>query len=266
MRQRDALMADPSLWFWSPAFADTIRILHQRVSRGGTVFEIGCGLGFLLHQLRIEGFDAVALDVAEMVVDLNRADGFRVWHGTLDTLPADFVQPEAVVAFFMLHHLEDPVAMLRGVRERWPGVPLLIAQYGPSNVTRHTNLAPRNLSHWNERSLARALQIAGYHVEIRSYPSNGTEGGELQRLRSRTFERLVSRPRLYRALKRIVDEVTRVIARPLRKADFVLLAIATPEEHLAAPTSGAPDSVTHPPGSSIPTTGSSDARLPAVAR
>jgi SAM-dependent methyltransferase len=79
--QRDALISDPKLWFWSPAFDEILAWLHE-VTPGGVVLEIGCGLGFFLHALRREGFDARGLDVADLPVELNRRDGFEVFPKT----------------------------------------------------------------------------------------------------------------------------------------------------------------------------------------
>jgi SAM-dependent methyltransferase len=228
VRQREALLARPELWFWTPAFADTIARLKMLLPQGGTVLEIGCGLGFLLHALRREGFDAVGIDVARIAVDLNRADGFNVWHGDLETMPHGWTKPDAVVAFFMLHHLVDPVAMLREVRARWPSAPLIVAQYGPTNVSRFARLAPRNLTHWTARALGRALEEAGYDAIVNDYPSSGSEHPALQRLRSRVFERVIGTPAIYRVSKRVVDRVAGVVARPMRQHSFVLLAFAAP--------------------------------------
>ena len=241
VRQREALMARPELWFWTPAFADAIARLKVLLPQGGTVLEIGCGLGFLLHALRREGFDAVGIDVARIAVDLNRADGFNVWHGALETMPDGWTRPDAVVAFFMLHHLVDPVAMLREVRERWPSAPLIVAQYGPTNLSRFARLAPRNLTHWTARALGRALDAAGYDAVVNEYPSTGSEHPAFQRLRSRAFERLVGRPAVYRASKRVVDRIARVVARPVRQNSFVLLASGTPRRLPSAAPAGDDD-------------------------
>ena len=157
VRQREVLvhkLNDPTLWFLTPAFQDVLDWLRQRCKPGSTVLELGCGLGFFLHTLRREGFQAVGLDVAQTVVDLNRRDGFPVWHGRVQTVPDGWVTPDALVSFFMLHHLDDPLSFLKTVRERWPNVPLAIAQYGPSNLSDERSSPPRTLIRWNKEALA----------------------------------------------------------------------------------------------------------------
>src|SRR2546426_2369275 len=81
LERRNALIKTPELSFWTPAYQRILSWLKQSLEPGATVFEIGCGPGFFLHALHAAGFDAVGLDVAEVVVKLNRDDGYRVWHG-----------------------------------------------------------------------------------------------------------------------------------------------------------------------------------------
>jgi hypothetical protein len=166
--------------------------------------------------------------VAEIAVELNRRDGFKVWHGPLGTLPDGWVEPKALVAFFMLHHVEEPLELLRQMRERWPDVPIALAQYGPANLNQYSSLAPRNLTRWSTESVRRAFEEAGYDVEVRSYPSSGAEHSVLHRPRSAVFELLIRVPPLYRMTKRIFDRVLPLVTRRVRRRDFVLLALATP--------------------------------------
>ncbi|MBA2720828.1 MAG: methyltransferase domain-containing protein [Chloroflexi bacterium] len=228
VRQRDALLVDPTLWFWSPAFSETMNWLRSWVPDGRPILEIGCGLGFFLHALRREGFAPVGLDVASMAVELNRKDGFAVWHGTLDTMPEGWVEPAAVVVFFMLHHVEEPLQLLQDIRSRWPQARVALAQYGPSNVRPHSSEAPRNLTKWNATALREAFERAGYEVEVRNLASNGTEGNFLVAWRSALFEFLIRVPSVYRGAKRVLDPVVSRLARRIKQEAYVLLAFAEP--------------------------------------
>jgi len=244
VRQREALLVEPTLWFWSPAFEETMAWLRTRIPAGGTVLEIGCGLGFFLHAMRRGGFAPVGLDVARTAVDLNRADGFSVWHGSLDTLPTDWVQPDAVIAFFMLHHVEEPLALLQAIKRRWPDKPVALAQYGPSNVSPHSSDAPRNLTKWNGTALRRAFERAGYVAEVRDIASSGSEHDALRRSRSALFELLIRAPRMYRGAKRVIDPALSWMTRSMQQDAFVLLALATPvtsaDEARSAPSAPRP--------------------------
>ena len=233
MRKRAAIVADPRLWFWTPAFRLTLEWLARRAP-AGTVLELGCGMGFMLHALRRAGFNAVGLDVAEPAVRVNEADGFRVWHGTVDTLPEGWVAPDAVVTFFVLHHLEDPAAFLADVRRRWPRAPLVIAQYGPSNYDELRSQPPRTLTRWNARALGTALERAGYVAEVQGLPGVMHDPLPLRLVRG-ILKTTLALPPIYRALKRIDRAVTPQLTRPLERADFVLLAFAEPTSAANAP-------------------------------
>lgn len=225
---RAALKEEPELWFWTPAFESTINWLEQRYGTGAIVLELGCGLGFFLHAARKRGFHIDGLDVALRAVELNRQDGFRVWHGTLDSMPPDWVQPDAVVCFFMLHHLERPKEFLEEIRRRWPTAGVAISQYGPSNRDPLSSTPPRTLTKWSARSLQSLLERTGYRVATREFTGSGTQRGPVRRLR-KVVKRTLVLPPVYRALRRLDNRyLTRALS-PLGKDAYVVLAVAEPK-------------------------------------
>jgi SAM-dependent methyltransferase len=218
---------DPSLWFWTTAFYDVLSWLKQHFRAGSTVLELGCGLGFFLHALRKEGFRAVGLDVAQTVVELNRGDGFDVWHGPVESMPAGWIQPDVVVSFFMLHHLEDPLKFLRTVREKAPTAPLAIAVYGPTNKGMAASLPPRTLIRWNAQSLARALTLAGYKPRMHEVQSSGVEHRLFRRIR-KTLSRSMRLPWVYQIGKQAERYIIRRLPKQIRYDAYVILAFAEP--------------------------------------
>jgi len=225
---RSALRKDPELWFWTPAFYRTLEWLEQRYPPGAVVLELGCGLGFFLHAARKRGFRVEGLDVALRAVELNREDGFRVWHGTLDSMPPDWVQPDAIVAFFMLHHLEDPMGFLHTIHTRWPKAGLAIAQYGPSNRDKLASAPPRNLTRWNAQSLQEALRRVGYEATTTQFLSSGTERGIMKPIR-KILKRTLRVPFVYRVLTRIERRVMTPVLSGMGKMgkdEYVVLAVA----------------------------------------
>jgi hypothetical protein len=231
---RRALVDQPELWFWTPAFEAVMAWVEQQCEPGDTVLELGCGLGFFMHALRRRGFNPVGLDVALQAVELNRADGFEVWHGTLDTMPEGWVEPKVVVAFFMLHHLEAPLAFLREVRRRWPNAGLAIAQYGESNVSA-ASTPPRTLTRWNARSMHQALLSAGYAPDVREFAGSGAQRGVMQPVR-RALKRSLAIPPLYRFLRRIEQSWASALLSPMAKPQYVLLSLAEPVSEPASVT------------------------------
>ena len=154
--------------------------LEAHVARGSTVFEIGVGTGAFLHLLRRRGYNAVGLDVAEPVVRLLKQEGFRVWHGTLQTLPESFVEPAFVCSFFVLHHLSDPIDFVQSIRRRFPSSPVVLAvadgktirrihggaiRHGRAKSKFHA-LPPRTPSWWTGKSVETLLTRAGYKAEV----------------------------------------------------------------------------------------------------
>lgn len=224
---RAALKGEPELWFWTPAFETTLDWLEQRYGTGAVVLELGCGLGFFLHAARKRGFGIDGLDVALRAVELNRDDGFRVWHGTLDSMPPDWVQPDAVVCFFMLHHLEQPTAFLEEIRRRWPAAGIAVAQYGPSNRDSVSSTPPRTLTRWSAQPLSRLLERGGFRVTIKEFGSSGTQGGPM-RYGRKILKRSLVFPPMYRALRRIENRYLARALSPLGKDAYVVLAFGEP--------------------------------------
>ena len=224
-------LRDPRLWFWTPAFEQVLSWLGQRVPPGGCVLELGCGLGFVLHAMRNAGFNAAGLDVAETPVQLNRADGFAVWHGPIESMPHGWAKPDALVSFFVLHHLEDPVGFLRAARERAPNAPIAIAVHGQSDYRRQhesdASAPPRTLTKWNTRALAAALAAAGYTPTVQPVASTGAERGVLK-LARRLAGRAIGLPPVYRAGKRAEALLLRLLPKRARSQGYAVLAFGEP--------------------------------------
>lgn len=221
-------LKSPELWFWTPAFEQVLDWLKETLPPGATVLDVGCGLGFFLHALRQAGFNAIGLDVADDPVRLNREDGFDVWQGPIETLPEDWHKPDAVVSFFMVHHLEDPTNFFETVRKRFPDAPVAIAAYGPTNVGDPSSLPPRTLIRWNSRGLKTALERAGYRADTHDVRSTGIEIGPVARVR-RLAAKTASYPRLYKVGKKLESRLVPLIPSTATAEAYVVLALARPD-------------------------------------
>ncbi len=227
---RHALVNHPDLWFFNPAaIREVLDFLHRRVPPGGTVFEIGSGLGFFLHLLRREGFNPVGLDVAQVVVDLARADGFKIWHGTLDSVPPDFVKPDAIVSLFVLHHLDAPIDFFRLLRKRWPSAPIAIAEYGQVGPNSVAAYPPRTLHRWNSKALALAMRQTGYKVQTIDVSSSGNEHPVLRPIRF-VMRHTVIVPAVFRAAKVIQRRFMPRILKPLKQPGYTIVGLGEPPE------------------------------------
>ena len=223
--QRGVYQNDPSLWFWTPAFEAVGAWLKQRVEPGATVLEIGCGLGFFLRYLRQSGFRPVGIDPAEPVIDLAREDGLEVYHGTLDTAPPEGIEPAAIVCFFMLHHIADPVSFFATIRRRWPNTPIAVAQYGPSNKSPLSSDPPRTLTRWETPSLEAVFRKTGYRPASRSFRSTGVE--RLKPIR-RVLRPLKPRIRIVRALRVVERRWLPAVTSRVGRDDYVVVCFGEP--------------------------------------
>jgi hypothetical protein len=142
-------------------------------------------------------------------------------------MPPDWVQPDAIVVFFMLHHLEDPMGFLHTIHTRWPKAGLAIAQYGPSNRDKLA-VPPRDLTRWNAQSLQEALRRVGYEATTTQFRSSGTERGIMKPVR-KILKRTLRFPFVYRVLTRIERRVMTPVLSGMGKMgkdEYVVLTVA----------------------------------------
>jgi SAM-dependent methyltransferase len=226
---RSALLEDPKLWFFNPGCIEEILTwLKSKVRPGATVLDLGCGPGFFLHTLKREGYNPVGLDVALPAVELNRSEGFKVWHGTLDTMPKDWVTPDAIVSLFMIHHLDDPLAFFKSLIARWPMAPVAIAEYGRDRAKpRAAAFPPRTLSRWTRTSLEQVIGRAGYNAHSVGVRSTGSEHTLIRPIRF-LMRRTIKVPGVYRMSKRIQRRILPKVMGPLQQEGFSVIGFGEP--------------------------------------
>src|SRR3990172_4986325 len=179
----DADAAGVPAWkMLNSAHRASVAILRRGFPRGCTVFDIGCGGGYFLRAIRGLHYTPFGLDVAQPVVRLLRAEGFSVSHGTIDTVPAGWVDPQVCTSFFMIHHLADPVGFIRTVRQKFPHALLVIAAHNDldrprRDVITDRALPPRTYSWWGQKQLVLALQRGGYRTFVEPLKAQPREGG-----------------------------------------------------------------------------------------
>ena len=240
--RRGIVVRNETIGLWSPAHHEALRWLEANVPKGSTVLEVGCGLGSFMRALRRRGYNAVGVDVAEPVVEAVKHEGFQAWCGTVDSIPDGWVQPQpaAIVSFFLLHHLTDPIAFLRAIRSRWSAPLIMGYNRAPTKRTaRVNNFPPRTWGWWSERAIARALKRAGYAaVEITKEPK-GTPQLFLPPRLHRSISALLWRwPRLRVLARPIVDTVLALGFRLLRPVPSLRRSFEGSLFIIASPASG----------------------------
>ncbi len=160
-------------------------LIRRRVPDRGKFLEVGCGPGFLLHDVRDLGWDVHGLEISEYAVrHASDTLGLQVTRGDI----ADGIfEEESFDAIFLgdvLEHLPDPLASLNLLRG-WlrPDGVLTIAVPSTMNLAsarlglaiyrargrfKTLKIPPYHLFEYTPRSLRGTLEAAGFRrVEIR---------------------------------------------------------------------------------------------------
>lgn len=166
----------------SGAHREAIAVIRREFPEGCTVFDIGCGTGHFMQAMRGLKYTAFGLDVADSVVQLLRSEEFPMWHGTIDSVPAGWVNPQVCTSFLMLHHLIDPVGFIRSVRLKYPRALFIVADHNDLNGKRvrlrsERSMPPRSYCFWGRAQLQLAMERGGYRPVVWPVKAQPSEGG-----------------------------------------------------------------------------------------
>jgi SAM-dependent methyltransferase len=154
--------------------------LVRQSGKTGTALEIGCGRGRYLERLLQQGWQAEGIEPAESPSARCREKGLSVRTGRFEDF--DFVEStyDAVIAWMVVEHLHDPVAVLRHIgRILKPGGQLLFSV--PNVACWETWVfrnyfyilnEPTHLNHFTPSSIKRLLELSGFRLERIYYQQN----------------------------------------------------------------------------------------------
>ena len=98
----------------APVFREAFRVLHHYRPAGGSVLDIGCGIGTFLAICREKGWDVTGVEPSSIACDVARREyGLELVN---DLFTAELFQGrkfDAIFAAQVLHHLPDPVGFLQ---------------------------------------------------------------------------------------------------------------------------------------------------------
>jgi SAM-dependent methyltransferase len=141
-----------------------LEYIEQVSGRPAAVLDIGCGSG-LFPEAASGGH--VSLREVAGNRPLPASAGYRVFHGTVEEVPEGWADPEVCTAFYVIHHVTDPMRFLETIRRKFPRAHLVLTEHYLGEQPRKIapmNL-PRRLTLWTRESLRVALSNAGYEVE-----------------------------------------------------------------------------------------------------
>jgi SAM-dependent methyltransferase len=136
---------------------------------GGSVLEVGCGLGLMLAAFSQHGWRATGIERnAEVIARIHPMPGVEITTRAVEELPLE-ARFDLIVMFHVLEHIGDPVQLLRGCARRLaPGGRLIVnvpnfgswqARFaGPKWL--HLDV-PRHLVHYTPKTLAATFERAG---------------------------------------------------------------------------------------------------------
>ena len=140
---------------------------------GSRLLDVGAGSGFFVAAARGEGFSAIGVEPSDLSARYARTQlGVDVRTGFLDTAGLSERDFDVVCMWHVLEHAPDPLALLRDVHVRLrPGGRLVVEVPNIESVGarllggRWAHLDPTaHVCHFRPRSMAAALQTAGYTV------------------------------------------------------------------------------------------------------
>ena len=135
-------------------------------ARAVRVLDLACGVGYGSHILATAGYQVVGVDrsaeALRYAVDHYGGEGVTYQAADANdplSWAGDF---DAVVCFETLEHLEDPLPVLRAMRE---AAPLLLVSVPNEDVFPHGGKVKHHFRHYRPAELRALLEVAGYRVE-----------------------------------------------------------------------------------------------------
>ena len=99
-----------------PVFRDAFAHLHRQKPNGGSVLDIGCGIGTFLAVCRKGGWDVTGVEPSSIACEVAKREyGLDLINAPFSSTLFQGKKFDAVFAAQVLHHLEDPVAFVEDI-------------------------------------------------------------------------------------------------------------------------------------------------------
>lgn len=143
----------------------------------GRILDVGCSFGFFLDAARQRGWSTAGLDIGEYAAKFAREKlGLEVYVATLADAPLEPGSFDAVAAWNLVEHLDDPVTELDCINAllRPGGIFVFTTGDVGSYLRRMQGLRwrsfipPIHIVNYNTRAITKLLGKTGFRVEVRS--------------------------------------------------------------------------------------------------
>lgn len=153
----------------------------KRFKTSGRIFDVGCGIGVFLSDMRKEGFDVYGCETYPYACDLAKKEGLRnIYNDDILSLnlPENFF--DVVTLWHVLEHLEEPRKTLKKIRQILKDDGMLVIECPDfsslqSRFFKDKWLAvdlPRHLYHFSLNTLRKVLRSAGFEIYKMDYIIN----------------------------------------------------------------------------------------------
>lgn len=156
-------------------YADFIAGLGDKKRK---VLEVGCMHGYLLKELKQQGFVVEGVELDQSAVDFCQKHGLNVRQSSVeDYLQASPNPHDVIVMSHVLEHIAKPEEQLSGLNKTLnPGGQLVIIVPNSQSGTRGLFgrywgywQVPVHINHFNRQSIERVMQQSGYKIKTVKY-------------------------------------------------------------------------------------------------
>lgn len=135
-----------------PVFRDAFKFLQQHKPMGGSVLDIGCGIGTFLSVCREGGWNVTGVEPSSIACEVARKEyGLELINEPFTSAMFQGKKFDAIFAAQVLHHLPDPAAFVADIDR-------VLADDGVL-ILRTPNLIPLELSLYLQRLLGREKEF-----------------------------------------------------------------------------------------------------------
>lgn len=199
-----------------PVFRDAYNLLHKYRSKGGSVLDIGCGIGTFLAVCREGGWDVTGVEPSSVACEVARREyGLELINEQFSSAMFRGRKFDAVYAAQVLHHLPDPVGFVADI-DRVLGDDGIL-------ILRTPNLIPLELSLVLQRLLGRKEEFFCGPALYTFHPS--TLSLLFRRMDYREVRFVNSRP--YLEMPHAPWEPGQSVGANLRRLSVMVLKLAT---------------------------------------
>jgi glycosyltransferase involved in cell wall biosynthesis/SAM-dependent methyltransferase len=136
----------------APVFRDAFALLHHQKPKGGSVLDIGCGIGTFLAICRKGGWKVTGVEPSAIACEVARREyGLELINEPFSSAMFQGKKFDAIFAAQVLHHLPDPAAFVAEIDR-------VLADDGVL-ILRTPNLIPLELSLFLQRLLGREREF-----------------------------------------------------------------------------------------------------------